>query len=1223
MTPDDSTIRYHLHSSVKSPPSPAHEPLARLLVWAAERGAVAPKLALDPADPRRFRTAASTSPLEPIITLPQHLLMHAGTALNDPTYGPAFRALRAEMASASAARPVDSSPAANPAPDPCIGAEPREASAPAAAVPYSYWDRGGLSDRELLCMLLIVERARSAASDWAPYIDILPESYDDPAWWDASSLELLRGTRISRAVVAYRPGLERLVAAMKRLLEIHSRVHAERALAEAVVDPADGSLSERGAAASSPGDPDPLLLLQEWACSLEAARWARSAVWSRSFTVRGLRADGGASCRPTEDGGREVESGIAHPVEMVQERRLHVCQVPVLDMIDHVEGCQAVWHTGPCGTDDFMWMRREEVQPGAVLGNNYGSKDNQELLLAYGFVLRPNRHDYVSLTVARGGGGGGGTQDGEVAEAEGQVVAVEEQVEGVQTAAEAIQRRLVAAAAGLPSELRLTLDEPMPEQLLQATRIALCSGARLYFAASEALAAQTAQFHRQTRAPLHTGDSKTHAVDPTFSRYEPAIGERDADGTTAAIPSDTEAASTTTTRTTPRSRDEMLSAISELLQPYDAPSELRVLGTIVQQLESRLAALIGSDQEACGILGLKPPPSQSSSPSTSQLPPGYAPENSLAPTPLPPPGSSAEPFGCVLQCPRLLLPSNWWAGVYGDSDGGNGDGTGKLPAVPEGEPGRGDMNDYPVAVEAAEAAAAAAATDGGRVSMRHRCFSRWLHESEAAAEWLGLGRHARMALTVVNGQRAVLTAALWQAQQQMAAVLRTTCAIAAIPSLCSETILHAPRISSCGTPSLELLLAPHEYQQGQQHRPGGAAQAAADLGDIGPRASDSRGGGGGGRKSMLLPYGVAVRVQRFVTAGGEVMRLPLDHCLSATSSELLVARLVLLATTHIGPQQLQPPLPSFPHGQQQQHHHHHHHQQQQQQQQEQELDRLSLGGAACAESREGQQRQQHVVAGGGGEGAVAEKRVQWWSEPYSNPTLLLQQLLRYVGPAPPVRLMLPPPPPSAPQHSGGGECGGGGPDESREDGGDLYGLQCLKLLEGTPAGSEYESTAMELQDDFNNFRRHLPSLSEGLHLSKPRFPSHPAAAVGAATPAEEAAIMDDTPRSAAVQSFLSAQPQSAFWLYCWAREVVERCSVELEAVQGKVEGPSVQSDLQDHDKQGQQQQQQRLHLVVPQLWPLPKPPLVPCTPQPVRSCSQQCCGSSASLDQTQTPIHLD
>jgi hypothetical protein len=64
-----------------------------------------------------------------------------------------------------------------------------------------------------------------------------------------------------------------------------------------------------------------------WALTEGAARWARSAVWSRSFTVRRM-ADG--------------STGV-------------VAMVPILDMIDHSPSMEVVWHTGPQGDQDFQF----------------------------------------------------------------------------------------------------------------------------------------------------------------------------------------------------------------------------------------------------------------------------------------------------------------------------------------------------------------------------------------------------------------------------------------------------------------------------------------------------------------------------------------------------------------------------------------------------------------------------------------------------------------------------------------------------------------------------------------------------------------------------------------------------------------------------------------------------------------------------------------------------
>ena len=42
---------------------------------------------------------------------------------------------------------------------------------------------GGVDQRNLLCVLLILEKARGDASKWSPYIDILPQEYGAQGGW--------------------------------------------------------------------------------------------------------------------------------------------------------------------------------------------------------------------------------------------------------------------------------------------------------------------------------------------------------------------------------------------------------------------------------------------------------------------------------------------------------------------------------------------------------------------------------------------------------------------------------------------------------------------------------------------------------------------------------------------------------------------------------------------------------------------------------------------------------------------------------------------------------------------------------------------------------------------------------------------------------------------------------------------------------------------------------
>ena len=87
-------------------------------------------------------------------------------------------------------------------------------------------------------------------------------------------------------------------------------------------------------ARSQHGSPGVLTTYQGgWALTPEAARWARSTVWSRAFTVHQLAGSSAV-----------------------------VALVPVLDMIDHSPDVEVVWHTGPDGSEDFQFATLTPVK---------------------------------------------------------------------------------------------------------------------------------------------------------------------------------------------------------------------------------------------------------------------------------------------------------------------------------------------------------------------------------------------------------------------------------------------------------------------------------------------------------------------------------------------------------------------------------------------------------------------------------------------------------------------------------------------------------------------------------------------------------------------------------------------------------------------------------------------------------------------------------------------
>ncbi|KAK9916904.1 hypothetical protein WJX75_008596 [Coccomyxa subellipsoidea] len=236
-----------------------------------------------------------------LFNIPQHLLLHEGQAWTDRHYGRAFQQLKEEVGDA-------------------------------------------LDRRWTLCLLLLIERARGVHSKWATYINVLPESYEDPMWWSEENLDILKGTRLEAAVEHYVKGLEDLRVWRARLCTIQRELGGVNVLEE-----------EAG----------------QWAMSETALKWAKSTVWSRSFNIKSL-------------GAAQKES---------------IALIPVLDMLDHNPHQHVAWHTGSTGQDNFQFFTKSAIKKGDQLYSNYGHKSNEELLLGYGFVLEPNTADYFSVSL--------------------------------------------------------------------------------------------------------------------------------------------------------------------------------------------------------------------------------------------------------------------------------------------------------------------------------------------------------------------------------------------------------------------------------------------------------------------------------------------------------------------------------------------------------------------------------------------------------------------------------------------------------------------------------------------------------------------------------------------------------------------------------------------------------------------------------------------------------
>jgi hypothetical protein len=76
---------------------------------------------------------------------------------------------------------------------------------------------------------------------------------------------------------------------------------------------------------------------------------------------------------------------------------------PVIDIANHWVTTKARWEYPEQGTKRFTLNILDDLSEGAEVFNNYGPKQNEQLLLAYGFAIPDNAVEQVSLKLAAQG----------------------------------------------------------------------------------------------------------------------------------------------------------------------------------------------------------------------------------------------------------------------------------------------------------------------------------------------------------------------------------------------------------------------------------------------------------------------------------------------------------------------------------------------------------------------------------------------------------------------------------------------------------------------------------------------------------------------------------------------------------------------------------------------------------------------------------------------------
>ena len=232
-----------------------------------------------------------------------------------------------------------------------------------------------LTGRTVLYLVMCAERAGSpgcaAPGRFAAYLRALPARYDDPCWWPAhEAAALLRHTNLAHATAHRLSWLRRL----------HAACFPALSLAEPSLFPPS-------------------------CFTFGAFMWAHSTFSSRGFPHL-------LSVPPSPGDGETLPAAAPADVATEDDESVnpfsggpttgHVgCMMPVLDVFNHGPRTPITWLRSAEGVS-LVASGAAPLSAGAEVLNNYGPKSNEELLLAFGFVLRPNADDTCVLRLRLG-----------------------------------------------------------------------------------------------------------------------------------------------------------------------------------------------------------------------------------------------------------------------------------------------------------------------------------------------------------------------------------------------------------------------------------------------------------------------------------------------------------------------------------------------------------------------------------------------------------------------------------------------------------------------------------------------------------------------------------------------------------------------------------------------------------------------------------------------------
>ncbi|WIA21903.1 hypothetical protein OEZ85_004272 [Tetradesmus obliquus] len=253
---------------------------------------------------------------------------------------------------------------------------------------------GLLDDRSVVIVMLLVEKMRGQGSRYAPYIQLLPESFSTPLWFDEQQLLELAGTTLAAATAARQASLART---WQRL------------------QPAVSSMLQQVGVFDVP--------------TLEDFKWATSIFWSRGLGLpvpvmqqqqqqqQDVAPGSSSSVRiETLEGlvpGLDFANHSQQPRcwwEVVEQQQQQLRQQQQQQQADADAGAgegsaepaaaaaaAAVGEAGPSYAVQLVTNRVCCPKAGEELTISYGDKGNEELLLLYGFALPANPHEQLML----------------------------------------------------------------------------------------------------------------------------------------------------------------------------------------------------------------------------------------------------------------------------------------------------------------------------------------------------------------------------------------------------------------------------------------------------------------------------------------------------------------------------------------------------------------------------------------------------------------------------------------------------------------------------------------------------------------------------------------------------------------------------------------------------------------------------------------------------------